>query len=47
VETPWGKIPLGRRGHRWKDSIKMDLKEIDWDSVDRIVLASVTSVRLL
>ena len=25
---PTGKIPLGRPGHRWKDNIRMDLKEI-------------------
>ena len=26
--TPAGKIPLGRRRHRWEDNIRMDLKEI-------------------
>jgi hypothetical protein len=25
--------------HRWKDSIKMDLKEIGYEDVDRICLA--------
>ena len=24
---PTGKIPLGRPGHRWEDSIKMDIKK--------------------
>jgi hypothetical protein len=23
----WSHIPLGRHGRRWKDNIKMDLKE--------------------
>jgi hypothetical protein len=27
---PEGKRPLGRHRRRWKDSIKMDLREIDW-----------------
>ena len=27
--TPTGKTPLGRPRRRWKDDIKMDLKEID------------------
>ena len=25
---PEGKIPLGRRGRRWEDNIKMDLQEV-------------------
>jgi len=28
VGRPEGKRPLGRPRHRWKDDIKMDLKEI-------------------
>jgi hypothetical protein len=28
VEKPEGKRPLGRRGRRWEDNIKMDLKEL-------------------
>jgi hypothetical protein len=27
-----GKRPLGRRRRRWKDGLKMDLGEIDWDA---------------
>jgi len=27
-ERPEGKRPLGRPKHRWKDNIRMDLKEI-------------------
>ena len=30
---------LGRRGRRWEDNIKVDLKEIDWGDVDYILLA--------
>jgi hypothetical protein len=28
VRKPEGKTPLGRHRHRWKDNIKMDLREI-------------------
>jgi len=34
-----GKRPLRRSGHRIKDNIKMGLKEIGWENVDRINLA--------
>jgi hypothetical protein len=34
VGKPEGKRPLGRPRRRWKDNIKMDLKEIGWDGVD-------------
>jgi hypothetical protein len=34
VGKPEGKRLLGRNGHRWKDNIKMDLREIRWDGVD-------------
>jgi hypothetical protein len=30
VAKPEGKGPLGRRGHRWEDNIKMDIMEIEW-----------------
>jgi hypothetical protein len=30
VENPEGKRPLERRRRRWKDEIKMDLREIGW-----------------
>jgi hypothetical protein len=30
VGKPEGKRPLGRPRSRWKDEIKMDLKEIGW-----------------
>jgi hypothetical protein len=33
-----GKRPLGRPKHRWADNIKMDLREIEWDSMDWIDL---------
>jgi hypothetical protein len=34
VEDPEGKRPVERPTHRWKDNIKMDLKELGWDHVD-------------
>jgi hypothetical protein len=34
-----GKRPLGRQRRRWKDGIRMDLKEIGWETVDWIQMA--------
>jgi hypothetical protein len=34
-----GKRPLGRSRRRWLDNIKKDLKEIELDAMDWIVLA--------
>jgi hypothetical protein len=39
VGEPEGKRPLGRSGRRWVDNIKVDLREIGWDSMDWIYLA--------
>jgi hypothetical protein len=39
VEKPEGKRPLGRPRRRWEDSIKTDLREIGWGSMDWIDLA--------
>jgi hypothetical protein len=36
---PEGKRPLGRPRRRWEDGIRMDLREIDWGSVDWIQMA--------
>jgi hypothetical protein len=33
------KRPLGRPRRRWKDGIRMDLREIGWEGVDWIRLA--------
>jgi hypothetical protein len=33
------KEPIGRPIRRWVDNIKMDLREIRWDSVDWIDMA--------
>jgi hypothetical protein len=38
VEKPEGKRALGRPRHRWKDNIRMDLREIGWEGVDWIHL---------
>jgi len=29
-----GKRPLGRPNHRWRDTIRMDVREICWEFVD-------------
>jgi hypothetical protein len=39
IGKPEGKRPFGRRRHRWKDNVKMDLREIGWEGVDWIHLA--------
>jgi hypothetical protein len=36
---PEGKRPLGRPRRKWKDGIRMYLKEIGWGCVERINLA--------
>jgi hypothetical protein len=30
VRKPEGKSPLGRPRRRWKDNIRMDLREVRW-----------------
>jgi hypothetical protein len=44
VGKPEGKRPLRRCGFRWKDNIKMDLREIGWGGIDGIDLALVNTV---
>jgi hypothetical protein len=39
VGKPEGKRPLGRPRRRWKDNIRMDLREIGWGGMDWIDLA--------
>jgi hypothetical protein len=39
VGKPEGKRPLGRNRRRWEDNIRMDLREIGWESVDWMHLA--------
>jgi hypothetical protein len=39
VGKPEGKRPLERSRCRWEDSIRIDLREIGWGSVERIHLA--------
>jgi hypothetical protein len=38
VGKPERKKPLGRPRRRWVDNIKIDLREIGWDSMDLIDL---------
>jgi hypothetical protein len=33
---PEGKRPLGRPRRRWEDNIRMDLRKIGWEDVERI-----------
>jgi hypothetical protein len=40
VEKPEGTRPLGRPRRRWVDYIKTNLREIGWDGMDWIDLAS-------
>jgi hypothetical protein len=39
IGKPEGKRPLTRPKRRWEDRIKMDVRDIDWGSVDWIQLA--------
>jgi hypothetical protein len=39
VEKSGGKRPLGRPRRKWVDNIKIDLREVEWDSMDWIDLA--------
>jgi hypothetical protein len=39
TEIPEGKKLLGRPRRRWKENIRIDLREIGWEVVDRIHLA--------
>jgi hypothetical protein len=39
VGKPEGKRPLVRYRHRWEDSMKLDLKGIDWEGMEFINLA--------
>jgi hypothetical protein len=39
VRKPEGKRPLGKPIRLWVDNIKMDLREIRWDGMDKIDLA--------
>jgi hypothetical protein len=41
VEKPEGNRPIGSPRRRWEDSIKTDLREIEWGSMDWIDLAKV------
>jgi hypothetical protein len=34
VSKPEGNSPFGRPGHRWKDNITMDLKELGCEGND-------------
>jgi hypothetical protein len=39
IGKPERKRPLGRPRRRWEDGIRMDLREIEWESIDCIQLA--------
>jgi hypothetical protein len=38
IGKPEMKRPLGRPSRRWKDIIRIDLREVRWDGVDWIHL---------
>jgi hypothetical protein len=40
VGNPEGRRSLGRPRRRWMDIIKMDLREIGWDGIDRLKIGS-------
>jgi hypothetical protein len=35
VGKPEGKRSLGRSRRRWVDNVKIDLRDIGWDALDR------------
>jgi hypothetical protein len=39
MRKPEGRRLLGKRRHGWEDNIKIDPKEIGWDSISWIHLA--------
>jgi hypothetical protein len=39
VGKPEGRRPRGRPRNRWRNNMKMDLREIGWDGMDWIDLA--------
>jgi hypothetical protein len=41
IGKPEGKRPLRRHRRRWEYNVRMDLREIEWQGVDRIHLAQV------
>jgi hypothetical protein len=44
VGKPEGKKPLGRPRRRWKDEIRMDLREIGWGVWSRFVWLRIGTV---
>ena len=38
---PDGNRPLGKPRRRWESNIKIDLRDVGWDGMVRIVLAQV------
>jgi hypothetical protein len=39
VGEPEGRRPLGRPRRRWKNNIKMDLRDVGWEGIDWMYLA--------
>ena len=39
VGRPDGRRRLGRQRRTWENNIKMDISEVEWGGMDRIVLA--------
>jgi hypothetical protein len=38
MRKPEGRRLLGRPKRRWEDNIRMDLREIEWDGMDYIII---------
>jgi hypothetical protein len=38
IGKPGRKRPLGRPRHKWKDNIRMDLRDMGWEGVDWVHL---------
>jgi hypothetical protein len=46
VGKPERKRPLGRPRLRWVDNIKLDLREVGWDGVDRDQWRALVNLRV-
>jgi len=44
VGRPEGKRPLGIPKHRWEDNIKMDLKEVGWETWTGLIWLRIGTV---
>jgi hypothetical protein len=45
VRKPEGKIPLGRCRPRWECNVRLDLRKVGWEGVNRTHLAEDRDLR--